>query len=204
MATPRALKRGSPGRGGALPLGLLGLVFACCTQPSPGLVPPFDQGPKTVAGRTLAAVIAGEHHGVVRVVQPPTRCRSGTHAVPVPIVSTLPVVGKPFTVTWAIEWMQPRTTRLVAVLTSTRPLAAPVSLGPSGCWLMVHPDFVMVPQANTMLTYTGPAGALTMSLVPPAALNGTTFYMQALVAIPGVNDLGHVLSPRLEVEIGTK
>ncbi len=124
--------------------------------------------------------------------------------MPVPIVSTLPVVGKPFMATWAIEWMPPRVTRLVAVLASTRALTTPVSLGPSGCWLMVHPDFVMVPQAGSMLTYNGPAGALTMTLVPPAALAGTTFYLQALVAIPGVNDLGHVLSPRLEVEIGTK
>ncbi|MFY9341472.1 MAG: hypothetical protein WAT39_03205 [Planctomycetota bacterium] len=160
--------------------------------------------PPSLAGRLAAAIAVPDVFGLCRVVQPPTRCIYNG-PVPVPLIETAgmrPVAGQPFTATWAIDWTLPPAPRLVSVLASTRPLATPVAIG-ADCWLMVHPDFLLVPDGN-LLRYEPQDGALRLSLVPPPALAGSVFYLQCLVAVPGGNTIGHVVSPLLIVEVGSR
>lgn len=185
------------------------LLLAACSGSPPGIAhakridaDEFFAGP--TSGRLLAAVLPPDVFGSVRVVYPPTRCTFGG---PVPVFvqrreGERPVAGLPFTATFAVDYPAPYQERLVSVLASTRPLATPVAIG-ANCWLLTHPDFVMLPgPQGSILTYRD--GALVLSLTPSSALVGQTFYLQALVAVPGGTSIGHVVSPLLIVEVGSR
>ncbi len=115
-----------------------------------------------------------------------------------------PIAGKPFTFDWSVETLLPVAPVQVALLVSTRPLQAPVALGPAapGCLLWVHPDYVLVP--GTLLTYTPATGLVRLAWTPPAELIGATFYTQLVVARPGANSLGHLLSAPVAFSVGSR
>lgn len=136
----------------------------------------------------------------VRIVQPPA---GGCAGEILPIVvppARRPIAGQPFVAEWQTEVVAPVRPRVVSLLVSLRPLAAPVALG-GGCWLLVHPDHLIVPQAGSLLTHNHASGVMRLSWTPDASLVGQSFFAQALVLVPEA-PLRHLLSPLLELHVG--
>jgi len=120
-------------------------------------------------------------------------------------------VGRPSRVEWVLDWIGPpsRTVsadgitlpRAVSVLASFQPLEQPVTVA-SKCWLLVRPDFVLVPNGE-WLRYDAERGRVILDWVPPTGMAGLSVYLQLLVAVPEANAIGHILSLGIELHVGS-
>ncbi len=186
------------------------LFAASCTHPAPDpqkLLSGPDAAPllrPSIFGALLAG--APQDRFATVYVGPSSGCDLHTTGGPVVHATrSTPIAGRPFTFEWSVEAIPPTTTWVnVALLVSTRPLSTPVLLGPvaPGCRLHVHPDYVLTP--GPLLSYSQATGVVRLLWAPPPELVGTVFYTQLVVARPGANGLGHLLSAPVAFEVGTK
>jgi hypothetical protein len=185
------------------------LALLGCTQPAPSdpfRMPSSDPdavfGPSSLGEMVTLLGAMPQHFAAVRVVQPPA---GGCDGEILPIVvppARRPIAGQPFVAEWQTEVVPPVRPRVVSLLVSLRPMAAPVALG-GGCWILVHPDHLIVPQAGSLLTHNPASGVMRLSWTPDASLVGQSFFAQALVLVPE-SPIRHLLSPLLEVHVGNQ
>lgn len=182
-------------------------VGACQRPPRPVMLEPSSF-------RVMASALSASETPGLRLLYGATSCQwAGPNPVVLP--AGLPVVGRELVVRWQLSCVPPAPTvadadgdlhpPLVVLLVSTRPLEAPVPAGGAapGCWLLVAPDSVVGPSPESWLTYDTSAGVVTMRWTPSAGMEGSDFYSQLLVAVPGANPLGIVSSAGLHLRIGS-
>lgn len=188
---------------------LFALLLAACSAPA---VPEMLQPPPSRL--VLSAVGAGATEPACRILYGRTSCQwSGPNPVVVP--RALPRVGDELVVRWQLSVVPPAPALItpdgvtvwpeVVLLASTRPLAAPLPAGGAapGCWLLVEPDILIVPQIESWLAYDRAAGAVTMRWVPVAGQEGQDLYCQLVVMIPTANPLGMISSAGLHLRVGS-
>ncbi|HEB54028.1 MAG TPA: hypothetical protein ENI87_12305 [bacterium] len=148
-------------------------------------------------------------YGRARMIHAPTPCDVPTFApggpgAPYFVADGLPQEGQPFRVEWTTKPTSPGALPAwPAVLLVSFELATPLPLdtvGAPGCWLMVEPDYIMVPQYGSILTQAG--GSVRLDWTPNQSLVGSEFYAQLLCAASGVNAGGFLVSPALHVVVG--
>lgn len=149
-------------------------------------------------------------HGRSRMLHAPTPCDvpafgPGGPGAPYFVTSGIPRAGVPFRVDWTTKPTKPGPTPVwpAILLISMQPsVPTPLaSVGGPGCYLMVQPDHIMVPQPGSILTQQG--GRVRLDWTPPHGLVGTDFYAQLLVNAAGINAGGFLVSPALHVQIGS-
>lgn len=197
-------------------------VVACVapTPPLPSLVQQASQRfPE--APPVAAAVLEGDgatapsdkfgKAGRYRVLHAASACenplRQGAPLV-WPDRSAPPTVGEPTRVQWTATPSAPFVDTPQAVLLVSFGRREPILLtdaGYPGCWLHVDPDprnlFTIMPAAGSTLTHDG--GRIWLHWTPPAALAGVEIVAQLIIATPGANPGGWLLSPGLEMWIGS-
>ena len=147
--------------------------------------------------------------GRARMLHPKSHCHvppfaPGGPGIPYFEVGGLPRVDEFFLVQWSTKPTVPSSPPAwpAALLVSPVLLDTPLdAFGAPGCHLQLRPDMLLLPGSNVMLQ----SGGLTFfGWVPPASQLGLHFYAQLLVAAPGVNAAGLVVSPALQIEIGNQ
>ncbi|MCK5940385.1 MAG: hypothetical protein KAI24_00335 [Planctomycetes bacterium] len=124
-----------------------------------------------------------------------------------PYVATdgVPRAGQPFRAEWSTKPTAPGDPPAwPALLLISFKLSAPMPLAPlgaPGCHLLVEPDFIMTPQAGSILTQTG--GRLRLDWTPQFGVIGQQFFAQMLCYAPGVNAGGFLVSPALHTIVGS-
>ncbi len=188
------------------PLLLSVAFFSCCTRP-----PVLSSSPM----RALASSLAGsDEAGGIRMIYGRTSCQS---PYPNPIVlppRVPPRQGRPIVVSWQLSVVPPSpkvvdpdgvvTPPVVSLLAATLPLTAPVASGSPapGCWLLVMPEMLFVPQAGSWLVYDEAKGLVTATIEAPIGSVGQDVYLQLLVAYPDANALGMISSAGLHLHVG--
>jgi hypothetical protein len=172
------------------------------------------RSPSLLLEARTAPVIASPpppfQHGRSRMIHAPTPCDVPTFSVGGPgapyfVTSGLPRANVPFRVDWTMKPTAPGNqpvwpALLLVSLDRSAPVPLDVAGGP-GCHLMVQPDYIMVPNAGSILTQSG--GCVRLDWTPNGGLIGTDFYAQLLVSAPGINAGGFLVSPALHVQIGS-
>lgn len=137
------------------------------------------------------------------VRHPRTSCdvRGG---LPIVVVRDRPIIGRPFRVGWTLKPTSPPVSpyqfSVLMFSLNTHASPHPIPHAP-GCLLMVHPDNLLVPAPNTILTQY--EGEIELRLTPPAILHGVTIDMQLAVRDTR-NAAGIVVSPMLRLIFGDK
>lgn len=107
----------------------------------------------------------------------------------------------------AIDWSTVPTTPpaapgyVCALLVSLEP-SAPLALDPwgaPGCWLLVSPQFTVLPRPGSWFTQEG--GTVRLRWIPEPWTVGRVWYLQLLVDVPGA-PAGRLLSPAVDLLIG--
>ena len=149
-------------------------------------------------------------HGHARMVHPPTPCDVPTFApggpgAPYFVSAGVPHAGQSCRVVWTPGPTMPaEPPALPAFLMVSLRRVDPRPMGPAGatdCYLMVEPDFIMVPKPGSILTQSG--GTVRLDWTPHESVIGQDFYGQLLVYAPGVNPAGFLVSPMLHVVVGS-
>jgi hypothetical protein len=120
----------------------------------------------------------------------------GVKTIPL-VAETSPRIGQPFTVRIGIEpnWPTLLLTGASNLVSSLGPLPVDLSpVGATGCTLRVSPDLSLPVDPQT--------GRATLHVPNDPVLVAALFYQQTLMAVPGVNRAGLVLSNALTVLIG--
>lgn len=197
------------------------LLVACAGEPRPAR--PWDAARHVDAAtafappkaRALYSALAGPttgQFGAYREIAARGPHCQWAGATPVVLPrGAAPRAGRPVKVDWALDYIPPpsKTTdangeeqpRTVSLLVSFRNLQEPIAIAPA-CWLLVHPDIVLVPDGN-LLRYDTGRGSVHLNWTPDLAFVGTSVFVQLLVAIPEANAIGHVTSRGLEILIGS-
>jgi hypothetical protein len=148
-------------------------------------------------------------YGLARRIHPPTPCdvspfSEGGPGAPYVVAEGVPHVGQPFHVEWTTKPTVPgEPPAWPAMLLISFELTSPTSLAPMGapgCYLMLEPEYIMTPQAGTILTQSG--GRLRLDWTPKPGVLGQYFYSQMLCYAPGVNAGGFLVSPVLHTIVG--
>lgn len=148
-------------------------------------------------------------YGRARMIHAPTACDTSTFGfggpgAPYFVADGWPRANRPFRVDWTTKPTMPKEMpALPAMLFISFDMMTPASmdtLGAPGCWLMVPPDNVMVPQPGTILTQDG--GRISLDWTPQISVIGENFYAQLYVHAPGANAAGFLLSPVLHAQVG--
>lgn len=145
-----------------------------------GLVP-TDVWPAAAVRRTSLAQVAG--------------------GLPVVLFDELPVVGRPWEVTWLTEALRPRSNAPTALIASQRRVdGGPLPNG-RGEILQVAPDLIIVPREGTWLTQF--SGIVRLEVTWPEWAAGSHWFCQLLLADPR-SPSGVMVSPMLEFTIGNR
>lgn len=164
----------------------------------------------TLRGLLSAIDAAPATTGAVRLLTGPTSCRPAGGVLPYPVLPRqIPRVGQEVAITWTTRacTIPPPPPDPCWIVASFRP-AAPVDFGPfgsPGCWLLVQPDqLVAVPAtrpAGGMLWRDG--GTVFFRWTPAPRDAGTSLLLQMIVLAPGETRSGWMVSPAVEVIVGS-
>ena len=197
--------------------------LAACSAPAPFPIfplPPWLQSTpatfESMQPTTLAALLTDapvSTAGWSRVVHGPTACVGiGTNPEVLVDPPREPRAGQP----WRVHWSTRSGTTAMPVeatvlLVSLLPTVQQVDLGPYGalgCWLLVNRDYALTP--TWQLVSPGPndpffqqGGEIFWVQVLPASFAGITLRCQLVVRAIGANAAGYLLSPMLEVHVGS-
>jgi len=157
----------------------------------------------STAFASLLGAAAPQVVGRARVIYPRTACwtRRGN---PLVAVRTLqPKAGAVVAVDWSTVPTTPPAApgyvcALFVSLTPSEPLALG-QWGAPGCWLLVPPQFVVLPQPGSWFFQDG--GELRLRWTPEPWTVGRLWRLQLLVDSPGAPS-GRLLSPAVELVIG--
>lgn len=116
-----------------------------------------------------------------------------------------PRAGTEIAVDWVTRACRPFPDELMLLAVSFRPAEpGPADLSPwghTGCWLLVNPDFLILPGPGSILSRDEP-GRMSLRWTPGLEWIGQTVFAQALVATAaGPN--GWLVSPGIEIRIGS-
>lgn len=199
------------------------MIAACSGGPQPGINPPHPfpaaiertdlRGMlSTPSLQGVAAVLglAQSSAGTVRLITGPTACQSRGGTLPYPVIpAQVPTVGREIQVTWATRAcpIPPPPSAACWIVASFRPIH-PVSFaafGTPGCWLLVELDSVVAVQTTRdpggIVWRDG--GHVLFRWTPTPADVGTELRMQLVVAAPGENEAGWLISPAVEIVVGS-
>ena len=195
------------------------LLFVACNSPTPAApaspFPPSIEPSRAedVLGPSLlhaAAAMLGtdatpDIRGVVRLLYGPTGCAavSDGQGIGIRVAPYEPRASRIIAIDWTTTaCTQPAPpTRTVSLIVSLRPPSAIYQIGSGGCWLLVNPDYVLVPTPTGILTQQG--GWLNLRWTPTPDWAGRSVWAQCLVAAPGEAVQGHMLSPAVEIQVGS-
>ena len=156
----------------------------------------------------LAAVVPVPIVGTVRLLPAPAACRPAHGVNPLPVLPReIPVVGREVAITWATRAggiPQPPDVPcwLIASFSGPEPVDFS-SFGAPGCWVLPKPEQVVaVPHAATG-TVRQDGGHVLFRWTPPAWATGTQIMLQLVVAAPGENRVGLLVSPAVEIIVGS-
>lgn len=157
---------------------------------------------------TLAAPSKFGRVGRARIIRSGCRPADPVMGSPVVIVDGFPTAGRPFRVLWTVNPTAPYDADRPAMLLVSIGPAESVRLDPvgmPGCVLSVgtSPDrlFSVLPRVGTPLTQDG--GRVWLHWTPPAEFAGLEVRLQLAVVSPGQTDTGWLLSPAVELWIGS-
>jgi hypothetical protein len=150
-------------------------------------------------GTTMTRIDAGDHFTLALFASGVANWSGeGCGVKTIPLVGeTSPRIGQPFTVRIGIEpnWPTLLLTGASNLVSSLGPLPLDLSpVGATGCTLRVSPDLALPVDPQT--------GRATLHVPNDPALVAALFYQQTLMAVPGVNRAGLLLSNALTVLIG--
>lgn len=188
------------------------ILTACVATPDPvPLPPPFGQQADAQAllqPRTAAATTNDTHAGF-RILG--SNCHSQIPGQGNPLVHCYkrPIAGQPLEIAWTVNPTPPYETNRPAWLLVWFDEANPTDLttfGYDNCtlWGPLNPKrmHALLPAAGSILTQQG--GTVRLNWTPPGAWVGKRTFCQLAVASPGANAKGWLLSPALQLQIGSK
>ena len=147
--------------------------------------------------------------GLVRILHGNTACQPKGGVNPyVHLPSRMPCAGEEFTVLFVTRHGGNGPDVPAWLMMAHRPIEAPVPFGPyglPGCQLLVQPDasILCVPGEWRSGLLSRNRGQIRFTWTPPAWTVGTSLFMQLLVSAPGDNKGGFLVSPGVEVIVGS-
>jgi hypothetical protein len=201
-------------------LSLAAIVPACDEYPLPFafpgrlLVVEPEQvlGPNLLANAVASCAPPFGVRGSIRVLHGTTSCQATGGVNPsVKPVWREPRANAPIDVTWSTRSCPtpPAPDEAAWLLVSLRPLEVPLNLSmwnAPGCSLLVNPDYLMMPSTspNSLLQRHVGTGMFTMHWIPDPGFVGHRVWAQLLVYAPGQTPGNYLLSPAIEVLIGSQ
>lgn len=162
---------------------------------------PVEHG--AVAFAAMLGAATPQVVGRARVVYPRTACWSPTGNPLVRVRTAQPKAGAVVAVDWStVPTTPPAAPGYVCALFVSLAPSEPLALGPwgaPGCWLLVPPQFVVLPQPGSWFTQEG--GELRLRWTPEPWTVGRLWRLQLLVDAPGAPS-GRLLSPAVELVVG--
>lgn len=180
------------------------------TRPSVLLATPIRDGLKieTAPVGLAAAVLPVTVTGTIRFLLAPAACRPVHGVNPFPVLPReIPRVGREVAVTWATRacTLPPPPPAACWLVVSYRD-PVPVDFSPfgaPGCWLMAALDQVVAVPTQTGSLVWRDGGYVLFRWTPPAWAAGTRMILQLLVSAPGENAAGWLVSPAVELIVGS-
>ncbi|HEX5053480.1 MAG TPA: hypothetical protein VFZ65_17005 [Planctomycetota bacterium] len=162
----------------------------------------------TPVERALAALVTDPVRGNIRIVHGPTSCQP-QHGVNPGIRPQWqePRVGREIRIVWTTRacTMPPPPEDLALLIVSLSALPTAMPLAASGCSLLITPEYVMLPSfsPNAVLQREPGRGIISLNWTPDAGWVGRSLWSQLVVFAPGENSAGYLMSPALELYIGS-
>ncbi|MEO6596456.1 MAG: hypothetical protein ABIP94_17025 [Planctomycetota bacterium] len=181
---------------------------ATAVPASARLVEPEQFFRSTPVARAIAALFSEPVRGNMRIVHGPTSCTPAGGVNPgIRPMWSEPRVGQQLRITWttrACPFPAPPDDLALLIL-SLSPYASPVLLAPAGCSLLINPEYVMLPSysPNAMLRREAGRGIIMLDWTPDSGWVGRSLWSQLLVFAPNENAAGYLMSPALELVIGS-
>lgn len=186
--------------GGVRTTPIVALLVAACSATPPSNLPPITTT-EWPAPKTLAASLDGPQAAITAqvVVRHPSTHADVMGGLPWAITGDRPIAGRPWSLTWLSQPVEPRSTPVVALLASERDVdPAPIPRG-RGAQLQVAPDHVI----GTGAVLSTLNGITTLSMTWPTTAVGSRWMLQLLIA-DSRTEAGLVVAPMVEVLVGNR
>lgn len=120
---------------------------------------------------------------------------------------TVPTTREEIVIEWTTRACEPLPSEFAFLLGSNNPMETPINLGQKHgfCWLLVNPDFALVPTDNgtpSILMRRG--GVIRLRWTPHDSFAGSSWFLQLVVVTPDETPSGYLLSSGIQLFIGRK